>query len=706
MIDFDILNDALKNRAFDVLSDICPGGKLIGKEYTAASKLGGQGGSFKYNIEKMRGSDFATGETFGDIVSLYAAIKNIEQIESAKHLAETYCQQAIKQHEVKNHSTSKPNLKHTQYGNPAGSWIYLSKEGNPILHIARYNISKDKKIFLPWRFNGKEWECKAIETNRPMYKLPDVISCKTRVIVCEGEKAADACQKIFGDTAVSTTWSGGAKAINKTDFSCLKDKDIVIWPDADKTGIKAGEYLHKLLTPICKSVKMVDISGFKDKWDAFDYLEDGRKLSDIVIIEPKNHGEVVSNILEMTNKASLWKQLNLDLSENDKPYSNADNVLRILTSMPSLQGKIWFDEFHCKIFTSWRTGIVREWSDPETIALMIFIQRVVGVSKINKEAVFDAIINYSRNDVRNEPRDWMKSLSWDGVSRISSFFKECAGSEDSEYGEAVSRNFWISMIARIFDPGCKVDTMLILEGLQGTFKSTLFYEVGGKFYAEAPGDIRSVEFLKCLEGKMIVEFAELSSFSRAEVNFIKKIITCRTDRYRASYAKLPEDHPRTSIFTGTTNDDEYLTDPTGARRFTPIRVNKIDIKYIRNNREQLFAEAVAAYNSKEAWWNFPDQAKNEQEMRRIHDSWEIPISEYVSNKEDVLVSEVAAHIGIVQKDLDKPTQMRIAHILKVLGTFERKPIYRNGIQVRGWKKIKDETLILDDVLPPKVVFNE
>lgn len=689
MINFDVLNDALKFRVLDVLSDICPGGKLIGKEYTAASKLGGQGSSFKYNTEKMRGADFATGETFGDIISLYAAIKNIDQIESAKYLAEVYCQQAIKQREIKKHSTSKPNLKHTQYGDPAASWVYLSKEGNPVLYIARYNLSNKKKTFLPWRYNGKEWECKAIETNRPMYKLPDVISCNTRIVVCEGEKAADACQKIFCDSAVATTWSGGSRAIGKTDFSVLKNKDVIIWPDADNPGIKAGDELHKLLTPICKSVKMVDISGFKDKWDAYDFLEDGRSLSDLITIEPKNHQDVVSEIIEITNKATLWRQLKLDLAESDKPYGNADNVARILSQMPDLKGKIWFDKFHNKILTTWQCKEPEEWSDLKTVDMMIFIQRIVGISKLGKESVFDAITHYSNTDVRNEPQDWIKSLKWDGADRIEEFFNKCAGVKESDYSKSVSKNFWISMAARVFDPGCQVDNMVILEGKQGTLKSSLFNKIGGKFYAEAAPDVRSVEFYKCLEAKIIVEFAELSSFSKAEINIIKKMITCRNDRYRASYLRFASDHPRTCILTGSTNDEAYLNDPTGARRFWPLETTKIDIPYIVDNREQLFAEAFSRYKQSESWWDTPEEdTKKEQESRRVHDEWENIVGDYIKMHDFITIRDVADKLQLSNGDLDKSTQMRIANVIRLSGLFKKGlGINVNKETVRGWRKI-------------------
>lgn len=692
MIDFDILNNSLKQRALEVLQDICPGGKLQGHEYIAATKSGGSGSSFNYNINKMTGSDFASGEVFGDLVSLYAGINGLKQIESAMYLAERFCPQAIKKQEsvkVKHDANnSKPDMRHTQYGNPAVSWVYHSKDGFPVMYVARYNISKDKKTFLPWRFNGESWECKSIEKNRPLYKLPIILSTDKQIIICEGEKAADACQHIFGDDAISTTWQGGSNAIKNTDFNTLKDKDIIIWPDADDPGIKAADKLQHILIPICKSVRMVDISKFNNKWDAADCLSDGQTASDIKIIDPTNKKEILNEIVETNNQILLWKQLRLEINDYGKPYSNADNVLRILSSMPSLNGKIWFDEFHNKIFTSWDTGLVREWSDDENIGMMIFIQRFVGIPKLGKECVFDAIVHYAKKDIRNEPKDWMSSLEWDGVSRIDKFIYLSTVTENTEYSRAVSKNFWISMVARVFRPGCKVDHMLILEGPQGKFKSTLLSEIGGKFFAEASGDVKSVEFFKCLEGKMIIEFGELSSFSKAEVNHIKKIITCQSDRFRASYAKLPADHPRTCIFTGSTNDDEYLSDSTGGRRFWPIEIKEINLDVIRRFRDQLFAESVHRFKNNESWWEVPEACTHEQEKRRIHDEWEPIILKYIKefSGTSFKVSDVAEHLKISIDKLDKSTQMRITKIIKMLNVAKKKRVFSDNCIARVWVK--------------------
>jgi putative DNA primase/helicase len=710
MINFDRLKEDLLFGASSHLPSWLPGGRVANGEYVCATIHGGQGQSFRVNLKTGQWCEFNTGDgdyKGGDLISLYAAIQNIEQIESAKYLAEKYCPSAIFQPKV-HHSDTKPNLFHPEYGNPTGSWVYLSKDSKPVLYVARYDPKGQKKQFKPWRFNGKNWECKNIEKNRPLYHLPDVIK-NQNVVICEGEKAADACQKIFGNDYIATTWPGGAQAISMADFSVLKGKDVIIWPDADKAGIEAGEKLIKLLMPICKSIKIVEISGFKQKYDAYDFLQDSKLMADLKIKEPDNKQEIVAEIAESYNKSELWKNLKLDLADNDRPYSNADNVARILAQMPALKGKIWFDEFHNKILNTWQCKEPEEWSDLKTVDMMIFIQRIVGISKLGKESVFDAITHYSNTDVRNEPQDWIKSLKWDGIDRIEMFFKNCAGSPESDYSKAVSKNFWISMAARIFDPGCQVDNMVILEGKQGTLKSSLFNKIGGKFYAEAAPDVRSVEFYKCLEAKIIVEFAELSSFSKAEINIIKKMITCRSDRYRASYHRFASDHPRTCILTGSTNDEAYLNDPTGARRFWPLETTKIDIPYIVDNRDQLFAEAFSKYKNAESWWETPEEStKTEQESRRVHDEWENIVGEYIKKYDFITIRDVADKLLLGNGDLDKSTQMRIANVIRLSGLFKKGlGTNANKETVRGWRKITElEVKVEDNHLDHNLSFAE
>ena len=275
---------------------------------------------------------------------------------------------------------------------------------------------------------------------------------------------------------------------------------------------------------------------------------------------------------------------------------------------------------------------------------------------------------YAYRHIRNEPKDWMNDLTWDGVSRVQSFFHTCMGAKKDEYNMAISKNWWISMVARVFSPGCKVDNMVIFEGGQGLGKSTALDAIGGKWYVEANENINSKDFYQLLHGKLVIEFSELDAFNKSDTNTIKKVVSCRTDRFRAPYGRAPADWPRQCVFIGTTNETNYLTDSTGARRFWPISVNNIKINKIKRDREQLFAEAVHRYKNGETWYEVPDSAAVEQERRRDMDEWEPLISAWLHQKLTTNVMSVAREaLGIGADRMERRHQLRIAKALRAVG---------------------------------------
>ena len=157
--------------------------------------------------------------------------------------------------------------------------------------------------------------------------------------------------------------------------------------------------------------------------------------------------------------------------------------------------------------------------------------------------------------------------------------------------------------------------MIILEGPQGKLKSTLLSSIGEQWHCESTEQIHSKDFLQAFRGKLITEFADLSNWPKDDMDILKKTITCRIDRYRPSYGRISQDFPRMSVFAGTTNSSLYLSDETGARRFWPIKTNNINIPRAKQEREQLFAEAVHLFKSNASWWETPESAIAEQELR-------------------------------------------------------------------------------------------
>lgn len=230
---------------------------------------------------------------------------------------------------------------------------------------------------------------------------------------------------------------------------------------------------------------------------------------------------------------------------------------------------------------------------------------------------------------------WLKNKRWDGVKRLDTWLHDCMGTKDNEYTRAIGRKWMISGVARAMDPGCQVDHMLIFEGQQGVGKSQAARILGGQFYVEYSGNVKGQgahkDLVAVIIGKMVVEMSELAAMRRADMESLKAMLTTCVDDVRLSYERDAKTYPRTCVFIGTTNEigSPYIMDLTGARRFWPCVVGeakKVNTKLLAENVDQLWAEAVEAYEDGEDWHTVPvDMVAHEQSERQIsveeYDPW-------------------------------------------------------------------------------------
>jgi predicted P-loop ATPase len=228
------------------------------------------------------------------------------------------------------------------------------------------------------------------------------------------------------------------------------------------------------------------------------------------------------------------------------------------------------------------------------------------------------------------------------------------------------------MVARILKPGCKADHMMVLEGEQGVGKSTACRVLAGEWFSDSLPDIRDKDGAQHIRGKWLVEIAELAAIGKAEAETLKSFISRQVERYRPSYGRKEVIEPRQNVFVGTTNRSIYLRDETGARRFWPVKVTKVDIAALRAARDQLFAEAVAAFDANEQWW--PDQEfeqehiKPQQDDRFEGDPWEEAIRAHVATLSRVRVTDIAQSVFMIDTaKIGTNEQRRIAAVLTGLG---------------------------------------
>ena len=341
---------------------------------------------------------------------------------------------------------------------------------------------------------------------------------------------------------------------------------------------------------------------------------------------------------------------------------NVGNVLLALKQEPELVGAfgydqmLWCDVLLRPLFKPDPDFIPRPVTDIDVFAVQEFLQWR-GFRRLGKDATHDAISKYAHEHVFHPVRDYLDGLAWDGENRLQTWLVNGFGAENNAYSEKIGRMFLISMVARIYRPGCKVDYMLILEGEQGLLKSSACNILAGGYFSDQLPDITDKEAFQHLRGKWLIEVAELHAYSRAAIDHFKAFLTRQTERYRPPWGRKEVHEPRQCVFVGTTNKALYLRDGTGNRRSWPLKVGDIDLDWLRDNRDQLFAEAVNLYRGGARWWpgrDFERQTiREEQEARYEPDVWEEPIQRYLDSL-----------------PVKKTTVMDIA--LNVLG-FEDKP---------------------------------
>lgn len=252
--------------------------------------------------------------------------------------------------------------------------------------------------------------------------------------------------------------------------------------------------------------------------------------------------------------------------------------------------------------------------------------------------------------------------------------QDIAGVEDNDYTRAVGKKVLIGAVARAFKPGCKLDTMLILEGEQGLRKSTLVRILGGKYTSEGIPAIGTKDAQQHLASFWFVEIAELDAFRKAELTKLKEFMSTTEDSYRPPYGRQTKKVPRKTIFIGTTNEFDYLNDPSGARRFWPVKCTKmIDSDKLVEIRDQLFAEAVHWYKGEEPWWLTPEEEelrKDQTETRQSQDPWQDKIEGYLLDKRETETTAVDILIdclGFEAKDTHQAHKNRVGRVLRTLG---------------------------------------
>ncbi len=325
------------------------------------------------------------------------------------------------------------------------------------------------------------------------------------------------------------------------------------------------------------------------------------------------------------------------------------NIMAALRIAPDLADLVRFNEFHNAVefgrVPPWRrVQLGDRWTDEDDLHLQAWLQDQ-GVDVRQRNSVADCVAVVAREWTVHPVRDYLRLLAWDGEPRLQLWLAEYLNAEGPpDYLASVGRKFLISAVARVMVPGCQVDHVLTLEGPQGVGKSETVRVLGEPWVTDGLPDLHSKDAAIHLAGVWLIEIAELAAMRRSEIESVKAFLSRRDDRYRPPYARRSVDVSRQCVFIATTNETSYLRDPTGNRRFWPVRCGKsIDLTGLRRDRDQLWAEAFHAYQSGEAWHptgKEPELMAHEQDHRVLVTELEQQVATYLERKATEGATEV------------------------------------------------------------------
>ncbi|MEN3260228.1 VapE domain-containing protein [Sodalis endosymbiont of Spalangia cameroni] len=379
-----------------------------------------------------------------------------------------------------------------------------------------------------------------------------------------------------------------------------------------------------------------------------------------------------------------------------------DNVTKAVARPDFCGVQVRFDQFRDEIMLAEEGD--SQWvpiTDPDFSRLRITLERR-QFDPVSKELIRDAVLLVADENPFDSAIEWLNSANWDGLSRVKTFFETYFGVEPSEYTSAVSLYAWTALAGRVLSPGCKADMVPVLVGEQGCGKSTGIAALSPApdFFTEISLAERDEDLSRKMRGRLVGEISELRGLNSKEIESIKAFITRTHEVWVPKYREFATQFPRRLVMFGTTNQEEFLADETGNRRWLPLRVGKVRVDDIKRDVMQLWAEGAELYRTL-GGVQFRDAerlASGVHEQHMIKDAW-FEIVESWLDEPDALTGErprtreflrasdvLQDAIGLSPRSIGKREENRISGVLKKLGYINNRPRV-NGKKVRVFERV-------------------
>ncbi|MFL9899043.1 VapE family protein [Paraburkholderia fungorum] len=416
------------------------------------------------------------------------------------------------------------------------------------------------------------------------------------------------------------------------------------------------------------------------------------------VIDPYSPGHATSadahgSHVDAENGAFTWRQRLRRAEKSSAILPSLDNIFTILSNDEKWQGVFGFEQFSLRIiklkpppFDGGETG---EWTDRDDARCVLWLGQTYSFSP-RSDVVMDAAFLVADRNRYHEVRDYLSALQWDGVSRLRSWLTRYLLVPDSEYVQLAGFKWLLGAVGRVMRPGCKMDNVLILEGVQDAGKSAAFRTLfGQQWFTDANIVIGDKDAFAVMAGKWVIELAELDALSKSDSSNAKRFFTTAVDTYRPPYARRAIDVPRQSVFAGTVNFDTYLKDESGNRRYWPVKAGSpLDLKGLAADRDQIWAEAYQTYIEWDAanaeaggllptpWQVLPAEKplfSAEQEARYEGDIYETMIARHIAVLSEVTMEGILGDCLKLEIAKWSPAeQRRVGKAMKSLGWVRKR----------------------------------